>query len=109
MTREIYLDMDGVCTDFNKAAIEAHGRDSQEVLARWAADHRGEFYTYEVLKMQKGPFFDHLHTLGETFWIELEPYPWFDRLYQSLSEIGQVMFCTAPTDSPTCVAGKGAR
>jgi 5'(3')-deoxyribonucleotidase len=106
MTREIYLDLDGVCVDFNRAAIEAHGLDSGDVLTRWATSYRGQFFTYEVLNMEMAHFFDHLHTLGEAFWIDLEPYPWFETLYERLSEIGHVIFCTTPTQSPACVAGK---
>ena len=106
MAREIYLDMDGVCVDFNRAAIEAHGLDSGDVLARWAAQHRGEFFTYEILNMEKARFFSHLHALGEAFWMGLEPYPWFETLYERLSALGHVIFCTTPTQSPACDSGK---
>ena len=103
---EIYLDLDGVCVDFISAAIAAHGRDPDEVLDRWATDHRGEFYPYNVLGMEMDPFWEHLHMLGESFWVELKPYPWFEELYAKLEEIGHVVFCTSSTRSPSCVSGK---
>jgi 5'(3')-deoxyribonucleotidase len=105
-SREIYLDLDGVCVDFNRAAIKAHGYNDDVVLDRWAIDHLGEFYPYKVLGIDRDFFWDHLATMGESFWAELEPYPWFEDLYRRLKEVGNVMFCTSSTRAPACLAGK---
>lgn len=103
---EIYLDLDGVCVDFISAAIAAHGHDPNEVLDRWAADHPGEFYPYKVLEMEVDSFWDLLHSLGESFWVQLEPYPWFEELHAKLDEMGHVVFCTSSTRAPSCLSGK---
>jgi hypothetical protein len=64
MTREIYLDLDGVCVDLNSAAIAAHGLDAQTVLSRWATNHQGEFHLYRVLNMHKDAFWERINQLG---------------------------------------------
>jgi 5'(3')-deoxyribonucleotidase len=106
MTKEIYLDLDGVCVDFIRGAISAHGLDAEQVLTDWAQNHRGEFLPYRVLDMEMDPFWNHLASLGEAFWIQLEPYPWFDELFRQLNDLGHVVFCTSTTRSPACVSGK---
>lgn len=106
MQREIYLDLDGVCVDFISGAISAHNHDPDEVLARWATDHRGVLNPYDVMGIEMDTFLDRLHEMGESFWIELKAYPWFEDLYMQLSGIGHVMFCTASTRSPSCLSGK---
>ena len=106
MQRELYLDLDGVCVDFIRGAIAAHDHNPDEVLTRWAAHHRGEFLPYKVMGIELDPFLDRLGELGESFWIQLEPFPWFDELYNRLSAIGHVVFCTATTRSPSCLSGK---
>lgn len=106
MQRELYLDLDGVCVDFIRGAIAAHDYDPDEVLARWASEHRGEFLPYKVMGLEMDLFWNRLHELGESFWIELEPFPWFDDLYCRLSEVGHVVFCTASTRAPSCLSGK---
>jgi 5'(3')-deoxyribonucleotidase len=106
VSREIYLDLDGVCVDFIRPAIDAHGYDTDAVMARWEANHPGEFYPDKALAMEMERFWDHLATLGESFWANLQPYPWFEDLYARLDELGHVVFCTSSTRAPACVAGK---
>ena len=106
MAREIYLDLDGVCVDLNSAAIAAHGLDPRTVLSQWATNHRGQFYLYRVLNMEKNPFWEPITQLGETFWIDLEPFPWFEDLHDSLQKRGHVVFCTSATRAPASVSGK---
>ena len=83
-----------------------HGLDPAAVLARWSEDHRGEFYPYKVMDIEMDTFWDRLAHEGESFWIGLQALPWFEDLYDSLSERGHVVFCTSSTRAPACVAGK---
>jgi 5'(3')-deoxyribonucleotidase len=106
MAREIYLDLDGVCVDLNSAAIAAHGLDPQTVLSRWATNHRGEFYLHRVLGMEKDAFWEHITQLGESFWAEMQPFPWFEELYENLGKSGHVVFCSSATRAPASVSGK---
>lgn len=104
--KEIYLDLDGVCVDFISSAISAHGHHAPSVLERWEANHKGEFFPDKVLQMEMDHFWNHIASLGESFWVDLEPYPWFEELYQRLSEVGHVVFCTSSTRAPSCLSGK---
>lgn len=106
MTREIYLDLAGVCVDVNSAAIAAHDLDPQSIYSEWATKYQGEFYLYKVLGMEKDPFWDHIAQRGESFWTGLQPFPWFEELYERLQKRGHVVFCTSSTRSPVSVAGK---
>lgn len=103
---EIYLDMDGVCVDFMAAAIQANGFDPDTTLARWLDEHPGELFPEPLLGKSAMEFFTHEHLHTEQFWRELTPYPWFDRLMEELNRLGHVVFLTAPTNAPGCVAGK---
>ena len=106
MNKEIYLDLDGVCVDFISAAVRAHGFNPEETLDEWSKNHAGEFHPYVVLDIEMDAFWEKLHSLGEEFWVNLKPYPWFENLYHSLTRMGEVIFCTSTTRSPTCVSGK---
>ncbi|UCD69937.1 MAG: hypothetical protein JSW48_07825 [Betaproteobacteria bacterium] len=106
VTKEIYLDLDGVCVDLYSAAIAAHGLDPNEMLSKWGTHHQGEFYPYRVLDMDKDAFWDRITELGRSFWAELEPFPWFEALYGSLEQHGHVVFCSSANRSPDCLSGK---
>jgi 5'(3')-deoxyribonucleotidase len=106
MKPEIYLDMDGVCVDFMGATIAAHGLDSEEMLQKWRDQHPGSLYPEALFGMSAESFFTHSALGEDRFWRDLEPYPWFEDMFESLSAIGHVVFLTAPTAQPGCVAGK---
>lgn len=105
---EIYLDMDGVCTDFISAALVAHDYDPALTLQRWERDHPGEFFPYSAMNIEMELFWGRLAELGEEFWVGLRAYEWFDHLFDELKKLGHVVFLTspAPTLAPSCVAGK---
>jgi 5'(3')-deoxyribonucleotidase len=106
MTYEIYLDMDGVCVDFMGATIDAHGFDSGTMLNKWQQEHPGSLFPESLFGMPAETFFTH-ERLGEAeFWRDLAAYPWFESMFDALSRQGHVVFLTAPTDQPGCVAGK---
>ncbi len=106
MKYEIYLDMDGVCVDFIGATIDAHGLDSGTMLRKWHDEHPGSQYPESLFGMPAETFFTH-ERLGEAgFWRDLTPYPWFESMFEALSNQGHVVFLTAPTGEPGCVAGK---
>ncbi len=106
MDYEIYLDVDGVCADLIRPGLRAIGLDPEATLARWRVEHPGEFYPEALVGMPLGEFFLHLDRLGAPFWAGLEPYTWFPDLYHRLGEFGHVMFLTATTGFPDCLAGK---
>lgn len=103
---EIYLDMDGVCVDFIGAAFRAQGYDADAMLEAWQREHPGELYPASLMDRTAQEFFTHENLGTSEFWATLEPYPWFDDMFAELERLGHVVFLTAPTGSPGCVAGK---
>ncbi|MFT7219692.1 MAG: 5'(3')-deoxyribonucleotidase [Candidatus Azotimanducaceae bacterium] len=103
---EIYLDMDGVCVDFIGAAMEAQGYDPAPTLAAWHRDHPGSLYPESLMGKPAMEFFTHEYLHTSEFWASLVPYEWFEHLYSELNRLGHVVFLTAPTGAPGCVAGK---
>lgn len=95
----ILLDLDGVCADFMRGAIRAHGSDLK------VAD-----LTMYQLEPQIGvtptEFWRVIDALGPEFWRDLDVYPWFDQLYNGLRALGRVMIATTPSRSWHSYAGK---
>jgi len=82
------------------------GLDPDGTMQRWAADFAGDFYPTALIGMPREQFFQEIDAHGASFWRELPAYPWFPRLHQGLSELGHVVFLTAPTGFPHCLTGK---
>ncbi len=95
---KVLLDIDGVCADFQGAVCELFGRP-RGAITTWALAPC--FGVSEVELWAK------IDRAGADFWRFLEPYPWFEEMYELLKEqFEEVIFCTAPTRHPNCVAGK---
>lgn len=103
---EIYLDVDGVCADFITPGLRAIGQNPELILEQWQDKYAGEFYPEALIGMPPKQLFYELDKLGAAFWAELSPFPWFPDLYYELSSYGHVVFLTAPTGFPDCLAGK---
>tara|TARA_B110000967_G_scaffold197822_1_gene230041 strand:- start:851 stop:1348 length:498 start_codon:yes stop_codon:yes gene_type:complete len=82
------------------------GLDPDGTMQRWAAEFAGDFYPTELIGMPREQFFEQIDAHGASFWRELPAYPWFPALHQALSKLGHVVFLTAPTGFPDCLAGK---
>ncbi|MCB1645268.1 MAG: hypothetical protein KDI36_07430 [Pseudomonadales bacterium] len=106
MKWEIYLDVDGVCADFIGPALTAVGLDSALIQQQWAEQYPGNFYPDELLGMSAAELFRRIDALGAGFCATLPACNWFPSLYHELSTLGHVVFLTAPTGYPDCLAGK---
>jgi 5'(3')-deoxyribonucleotidase len=106
MKPTIYLDMDGVCTDFASAGIRANGRDPTQVLATWDQSFRGEFLPYKVMELDRDAYWEAIARQGESFWINLQEYEWYPKLVCSLLEMGEVVFLTSGIYEPRSLSGK---
>ena len=103
----IYLDMDGVCCDFIKSAVELHGFEHPAVMKEWEETHEGEFYPPEsIFKTTKQSFWQNITNEGERFWTGLPEFPWFQEMFDELNNLGQVYFLSSPTLSPFSLSGK---
>lgn len=102
----IYLDLDGVCSNFIKSCIQANDLNYEQTINRWKKDFRGVFSAFEVFGINNSTFWGNIENIGEDFWVKMEVYPWFFNLYTELSKIGKVIFLTKPSHSPLSHSGK---
>jgi 5'(3')-deoxyribonucleotidase len=108
MNKNIFLDMDGVLTDFIGGAIKT-------LNARYKTDHTissycREYGKYDMEKHWGISVKDFWWALDSnySFWYDLEPMPWAVPLYMRLQEFGTVTIVTSPSESVNCASQKMA-
>ena len=99
--KQIFLDMDGVLADFFHPALAVHGRT--DLAAAWP---KGTRSMTEVLGIDGETFLAGLVEVGESFWSELPPEPWFGELMDLVEETAPFSVLTSPYPVPCCLAGK---
>ncbi|MCA9214571.1 MAG: hypothetical protein KDB27_15975 [Planctomycetales bacterium] len=99
--KHIFLDMDGVLSDFFSAALRIHGR--LELLDEWP---RGQRDIPGVLGLSRRAYWNKIDEQGSVFWASLQPYPWLDELIQAAREVAPFTILTAPSLAPGCSEGK---
>ena len=99
--KHIFLDMDGVLTDFVGAALRLHGRT--ELLDNWP---RGERDIAKVLGLSRGAYWSKIDEQGSDFWASLEPYAWLHELIDVVRDVAPFTILTAPSLSPSSAEGK---
>lgn len=102
----IFLDLDGVCCNFVKSCIMANNLDYIKTEEVWKSKYKGVFSAFEVFGVSNSDFWKNIEKQGESFWSDMEAYPYFYDLYNSLSKLGKVIFLTKPSTSPLCHSGK---
>lgn len=95
------LDMDGVCVDFITPALNAVGRP--DLIDNWK-DNQGNLG--ELTGLSYGDIWEKIDGLEESFWRDMKEYPWFWDMYNHLSSLGEVVFCTSPSWDENCPKGK---
>jgi 5'(3')-deoxyribonucleotidase len=97
----ILLDLDGVLAMFVKSAMSALNITDYSVprgvhpIEKW----NGVNVTTEQ-------FWKAIDNGGESFWENLEKYPWADDLLNYCERKGSTFFLTAPSRNPNCSSGK---
>ena len=66
----IYLDMDGVCADFPRAAIKSAGREPVKVFDAWERNYAGESEHYKAMGIRAVDF-RVAADYDEEFWVEI--------------------------------------
>ncbi len=95
----IILDCDGVLADFVTGALRVHGSElTPEDITRYDMA--------EVMGISGAEFWKPINAGGPEFWRNLDPYPWFDQLFDGLRSLGRVMLATKPSWSWCSYAGK---
>lgn len=102
----IYLDLDGVCTNFIKSCIKAHNLSYTDTVEKWKRDYLGVFSAFKVFGIDNSQFWKAIEKEGESFWSDMEAYSWFKPLYENLTQVGDVVFLTSPSQSPKSHSGK---
>ena len=94
----IFLDMDGVCCDFDSGVARLLNKKLPSVwpLGKSVGD---------VLDTDFEEVREAVERKGEKFWTELHAYPWFKTLYKALEKEADVFFLTSP--GPHASAGSG--
>lgn len=99
---QILLDMDGVLVDFLSGAIEVLNRDfSKTITVEQYAEKFGQWGTYDYYGITVAEFWNSIHKTPD-FWYNLKPMPWCNKLYSTLSEMGEVTIVTTPSEDPSC-------
>lgn len=106
----IYLDMDGVLTDF-VGDVANRIRFEGDIYREWRSLLRknkvGDPYSLEgVLGTTTDKLWSTIDAWGLSFWACMHYYPWANHLYIMLGEYGDVVILTSPSLSPNAFAGK---
>lgn len=99
--QHIFLDMDGVISDFTTASLRLHGQP--DALSTWPA---GERDIPKVLKLSRTQYWNVIDAQGSDFWSSLAPYPWFKELVGLVEEFAPMTILTAASLAPSCLEGK---
>lgn len=99
----LFLDLDGVLADFTRASLRLH--NGEHLLENWPV---GERDIPKVLGISRTAYWKQIDSAGQAFWESLEPYPWFDELIALAQETAPFALLTAPSLSPSSLAGKAA-
>lgn len=98
--KNIFLDMDGVLSDFASGALSAlNSRYNKRVTLDTYVREYGKWNIAEYYGITDKEFWE---TIGkiQDFWLNLQPIPWYERLYGRLTDYGTVTILTTPSLDP---------
>jgi 5'(3')-deoxyribonucleotidase len=96
---KIFLDMDGVCTDFTGDYLLRHGSHlKSEDIHLWNMEQQ--------LGISEDEMWAEVNSYGEDFWTNATEYPWFDDVYNLCLSFGETYFLTSPGRCPYAASGK---
>lgn len=106
MRRQIFLDADGVVSDFLERAMHVlnmeYGKSYQP--SEYASLH-GKFGINDLYGISLQDFWRVIEE-DSFFWVSLKPTPYGKKLYYWLSNIAPVTIVTCPSEDPTCAEQK---
>lgn len=94
----IYLDIDGCISNWYKGVCECCGVDFYSPSVRKELKDRKEFKKSEIgfSFVEQDKMWSNIEDAGIDFWINLDMFPWSKKLYDTLTEVGDVCFLTSP-------------
>jgi 5'(3')-deoxyribonucleotidase len=105
MKKVLLLDMDGVLADFHGACCRLFGTDFDAVMEACPErphEYAIEKYLSKTLKkdISDRDLWERIDKEGQ-FWLEIEPYPWMDELWDAIRVSGMdVIVSTSPGLAP---------
>ena len=99
--RHIFLDMDGVISDFIGGACRLFDRD--DALRNWPL---GERDAPKAFGVSTSLFWEKIDGAGADYWANLEPYPWCQELIRLIKETAPFTILSAPSLGVECPTGK---
>lgn len=100
----IFVDMDGVCSWWEKSAAKTLGIDYDDPKIREQLKNGKRLEDFVGGDDKMWPMID---AEGEKWWANMPKLPWADRLFSLIvKETDDFCFLTSPSDNPVCAAGK---
>lgn len=96
----IFLDLDGVLTDFDAGVCALLGCEEPDGPTR--SGRKIE----DVLELGHAGLWQRIDAAGPRFWAELPSTPWADELVRLARRAGEVVIATAPSNDPSASSGK---
>lgn len=104
--RKIFLDLDGVVVNFEKAIIELFNITPSEEVSNFLSQRDPAINLAELVG-GKPIFWKKVNQAGEDFWANMELFPWGMDLWHDLNKLcPEVFILTAPSTHPLSVSGK---
>jgi len=101
MNRVFLLDMDGVCCDWTKKALQT--LNCPQYIDNWT---NGVKSVSQITGYSYDYIWDKIDKFGSKWWEDLEEFPWFWDMYNYLKSEGDVVFCTKPSLDSNSLKGK---
>jgi len=100
----IFLDIDGVCSFWEKSAGKTLGIDIEDEKIREEIKNGKRMETYVGGDEKMWPI---IKKEGSKWWADMELLPWGKRLYEELKKRSDYFsFLSSPSNDPDCAAGK---
>lgn len=94
--KQFLLDMDGVLSDFISGALKELNKEyHRDITIEQYAKDFGQWGTYDYYGITVEQFWKPIVN-NKSFWINIQPYPWYRELYDDLKEVGDVTILTHP-------------
>lgn len=99
--RRIFVDMDGVITQFSEGVLELFGLHpgKADEIKDWGQVH-------DVIGVTEEQMWDRINGAGPGWWANLRPYPWMDSLFRKIEETAPFTILTTPSRDSSSAAGK---
>lgn len=97
----VFVDLDGVLADW-VGGVTRLLRNDDVKTPDWSISND----MAKALGISGNAMWSAIDTAGESFWAELEPFPWAEQLWARAKAAGPAIVLTSPSHHPSSLAGK---